>query len=225
MPHESQKPDPQNPAPSNDQASHLGRVGKLVGLLMSVAFFGLAFWYLTSGTAAAALRGQQEVFYALMIILGGPIPYFFVSSATSASLKTPLGRWTITGGYVIAIFAVYFVTTLMKEREVWRRFTLDNIEQKIESSRIQIWTESGGVELHKEGTELNKPFQFMCCFHGEDAKTLVIIQIPEPVDGFRYIRQPLLRNGNCFQMIELYRQDSSANNASSPTSPYDRQPL
>jgi hypothetical protein len=189
----------------------LDSIGKLVGLLMSVLFFVLATWYLVSGNAGAAVIGQQQVFYALLIILGGPIPYFFVSTATSVSLKTPLGMCTIGGGYAIAAFAAYFVTSLIQEREVWRRFTLDNLEQKIESKEIQIWGTAADVELVKEASENGKPFEFLCRFEENDAQITVTIQVPQP-DGPKWIKQPLKRNGKRFETIEIYRHVGQSDN-------------
>jgi hypothetical protein len=228
MPRLGRNANPKEPhasSPKEARVDWLDPVGKTVGLAMSVLFVVLAIWYLVSGTAAVALRGQQEVFYALMIILGGPIPYFFVGNATALSLKTPLGAFTVAGGYVVAIFACYFVTNLMTEREVWRRFALDNIEQRIESNRIQIWMESNAAELHKEEMEPNKPFHFMCFFHGNDAQAVVTIQIPDPVVGFRFIKQPLLRGGERSQTIEIYQHAESSKGASASSNDNTRKPL
>jgi hypothetical protein len=208
--------------PSTDPLDY---IGKLVGLLMSVVFFAIAIWYLVSGTASEATGQQQQVFYALMIILGGPIPFFFVSNVTSLSLKTPLGFCTIGGGYAIAIFACYFVTNLMEEKEVWRRFSLDNLEQKIASQNIRIWAGSGAVELHREVQEPDRPFQFICFFPENQTQVVATIEIPDPVDGFRFIQQPLLRRGNRFQTIAIYRHAGASQSSSLSSNTDNRDPL
>ncbi|MDB6025611.1 MAG: hypothetical protein JWM68_1834 [Verrucomicrobiales bacterium] len=96
------------------------KFGKIVGLVVSVGFIIFSCWLLQSGRFIAPTSTELAGFYALFIILGGPIPYFFVSLATGLELKSWLGRFTVAGGYAVAVFAVVFVTNYVTAPELWR---------------------------------------------------------------------------------------------------------
>lgn len=99
----------------------LDTIGKIVGLIANVLFVAFAFFMIGSGRSNDLPDSSLRLFYALLIILGGPIPFFFVSSTTTIQLSTAWGKATIAGGYAIAIVAVFIVIKeIPPSGPIWR---------------------------------------------------------------------------------------------------------
>src|SRR5262245_28737558 len=76
---------------------------------------------------ASTNPSNTAVFWALFIILSGPIAFFFTSAA-SVQLTTKSMAVVLTGGYAVAVIAFYLANTFFVQRpEVWRYYELDNL--------------------------------------------------------------------------------------------------
>lgn len=105
------------------------RIGRIVGICLSVAFFGFAVWYILSGRLKSASKNELAFVYALFILFTGPIAYFFANAALDqVRLNTVLGSIVISGGFAVAIAALVIANNLAVTNETWKKFRLKDTE-------------------------------------------------------------------------------------------------
>jgi hypothetical protein len=194
-------------------------IGRLVGLMMSALFFLFAAYYLVSGKAAGATQIELQVLYALMIILGGPIPYFF-ASATNAnvSLNTGAGRIWLAGGYAVSLAAVLVVMYVIPGHEVWRVIEFDNLKQKIPTRTINLWQDGGGSDVYRLQSDDSTPCRAWCRFRANVTAiglTIRFLHPTNPVIGVAEIHKQVSRAGKEVEYISLSDEDSSGQGSNS----------
>ena len=168
-------------------------VGRLVGLVLSVALFASLLWLLLSGWLKSANGQEMKILFLLVILLGGPVPHFFASSATNRlELSTKAGKATFAGGYAVAIFAVLFVTQWLPADSVWKLVELDDPGHTVPTESIQLASVGTRGKVYPVSTEnqlLGTPFRFVCNFGPGDDQITTSFRFPDPAR----FNQPVFR--------------------------------
>lgn len=144
--------------------------GGVMGLLMSAAFllFTAALILLEALGIARITHGSRALLCAMIVILGGPIPHFFVTSATKVEISVPGRTVAITGGYAVAIVAAYFFWQLTPAEHVWREVRLESEDYELDPSATVLLDSSPSDRIiARDGTE-GGYYRLQCLFAPED---------------------------------------------------------
>lgn len=166
---------------SGSAAGNVDALGKLTGLVMSVLFFIFAVWFLMSGKLEGAEQNTLNGFYVLMIVLGGPIPYFFASSSELVKLRTPVGVICLTGGYAVVVAALYFVHIVMPSQHVWRLVKIappadDDTVKRL----VLVYSSPPGSMFRVESAERSRVLSYVLHFGPEDKDIKANFEIEDP---------------------------------------------
>jgi len=191
----------------------LDTIGKLVGLVVSVVFCGWVIFVLTAGRLRDMTPLEFRVFWAFFIILGGPIPYFFTNTVSdTANLSTPIGKFTLGGGYVVCVLAFVLVDQLIEEpsplpQPAWRKCVLDNdVEDDITNARdILVKNLDGNGRLFVDVVAHERSrVEFYCCFDVGQTSMKVYIGLPSRVKPPRRKLEPVIsRDGSGAESISV----------------------
>ena len=178
---------------------NLDAFGKLTGLLMSVLFFIFAVWFLMSGKLKGADQNTLNGFYALMIVLGGPIPYFFASSGELVKLRTPVGVICLTGGYAVVVAALYFVIAVIPSQHVWRLVKVVPPADDATARQVVLVDYSPpGSMFRVESAEGSRVFPFVLYFGPEDTSIRATFEVKDAYGPRPCEPATLLRAGEPF---------------------------
>lgn len=144
------------------------QVGKLFGLVLSVLFLILAILYLAlllTGALPSATDASSHLFYILLIVLGGPIPYFFASSADKVELKTPMGKVVLGGGYAVVVAAMIVVIWVLPTG-AWRQIEVKVPPEDATVRDVQVVDSvPAGSEVYKvESDAPGRLYKCVCYF-------------------------------------------------------------
>jgi hypothetical protein len=155
----------------------LDKAGKLTGLVVSVLFFSFGVWYLSSGKLAFASQKELGLLYAFVIILGGPIPYFFVNvTDTRAKLSTPLGQFSLAGGYVVAVLATVFALKVVPQDEhSCVHISCNNYDHDIAPTKIAVFPTERVYFTRSNVSDSQQQLEGLCYFHpGENSVSITL---------------------------------------------------
>ncbi len=169
-----------------DGQTNIDSIGKIVVLTMSVAFVVLALWLIA--TDRLKRPGYTlNLFYALMIILGGPIAYFFASATTRIELNSPSGRAWFGGGYAVSVFAVLFATRLVPPQHVYHLVRLNNIEEDVPAKQIAISEHSPAGAVFEDLSSDSGAYQFLCHFQPGSQDIKIRIKFSDDADFYTFV--------------------------------------
>ena len=205
------QPDPPNqPLPS-------ARVARILILLLSVAFFVFVMFCIGTRFFEDAGHRTMRVFNALLIILGGPVAFYFVNTIAKVELKTLLGAISVSGGYAVAIAAVLIPPLISQQEEnrlAWDLVKLANLKHSISAEDIHLIDSTPPARVFEVETGDSEAYQLICLFDPRQDDVSVTVRIdrgfvPE-LSGDRNVVVP--RSEASFPVLPLFSEEDNDGN-------------
>lgn len=96
---------------SSSLSGFVKALGQVLILLVCIAFFCVLLVWIFRASSGQAMEPQQhQMLLVLLLILGGPICYFFATHQDKFEIKWMGGLFTLGGGYAVSFAAVFLVT-------------------------------------------------------------------------------------------------------------------
>ncbi len=187
-------------------STKIDALGKIVGLGLSALFLVFVMYLYLTGRLTSPTNTERGVFFAVLIILGGPVPYFYVNMATKFNVQTPVGKISLFGGYAVAVFAAVFAVFLIPGDEKIRKLSLDNLARDIHSKDIKVQILGSHRDLLCVPSGDNKePYVIYCNFLSSSVKSarVKITFLENPQQRPKTIEREISWKGPVFADLNL----------------------
>jgi hypothetical protein len=176
-------------------AMMLNTVGKIVGLVLSVLFFVVCYRYINNGLIANFTRNELATWCAFLIIFGGPVLYFYANTNDRADLRTPLGKFAITGSYAVAFAATIYFIVLPSDKHGYVHIHFNNHEHRIAPIKINFSPVNRIFAANSNVASPDQQLEALCVFEPTE-KELDVRIMYWAANGFRMeLKKTIHRDG------------------------------